>query len=66
MAFPGPCGGSALWSRELTGPHVNPEGDAEALGHLKTTSPQEMRSEIEHTAEKVLVQPRTSKSVKNE
>lgn len=44
--------------QELAGPHVYLEGASEALGHLKTMFPQEMRSEIDHMIEKVLVQPR--------
>lgn len=62
----GPSRSSAIWSQEITSPYVNPEGDSEALGHLEITSPREMRSEIEHVAENVPVQARTSKTVKNE
>lgn len=40
--------------------------EAETLGYLKTMCPQEMRAKIDPMIEKFLVQPRISKTVKNE
>lgn len=46
--------------------HMWIQQEAESLRYFKTMCPQEMRSKIDHMIEKFLIQPRISKTVKNE